>query len=88
MKLTRLSMVVVTLAVSILAAAPQAFGAKGHQGALLAAKGRTSLMACTTYSISCSNGKKDTCCADVSACLAYCAGVCGETCINNTGENP
>jgi hypothetical protein len=82
MKVTRLSLLMLALVASVIAA-PEAFGAK-MKGALGA--GTQSQADCTWYSITCSNGKTDTCCGDVTSCLDYCSRVCGGPCRNNTGE--
>lgn len=38
-------------------------------------------LACTWYTITCSNGTTDTCCGSESSCLSYCEEVCGGPCV-------
>lgn len=86
----RFSLLLLALVLSALAT-PGVFGANPRGGALGPGgqgphRPGDSLM-CDSFTITCSNGTTDTCCADVTKCLSYCASVCGGPCVYVSGVN-
>jgi len=54
---------------------------KSGQSNILSGGGFTDLaVGCEWFTITCTNGKTDTCCGSVSSCGSYCAEVCGGPC--------
>ena len=86
MRLTRLSLLMLALVVSVLVA-PQAFGAKRSRAALTPAQ--TTSLAAECYTVDCGDGRTTPCCNSVEYCLGYCYGYCGVapgTCIDATSN--
>ena len=83
MKRFRLSLFVLGLAMSVLAA-PAAFGGRGQKGSSLApiAPGNHA-QACDWYGIYCDGldgGLTDVCCGSFNGCLVTCGDTCGGPC--------
>ena len=81
MKLTRLSLLLLALVVSVLAV-PEAFGAK--KGGSLSPGGSSetnAAMMCEWFDIYCNGVWADECCGTVNGCLVTCVDVCGGPCI-------
>jgi len=87
MKLTRLSLLLLVLVVSLMTS-PEVFGARGKGSSALHARGGhhhtrvpNAKMMCDWFDIYCNNGSTDSCCGSVGSCLGYCEEVCGGPCI-------
>lgn len=78
MKVTRLSLLLLSLVLTVLVA-PEAFGAKrGHGGALRPSKTPTA-SAYECFDIYCYGYLSGFCCGTVEECLGECDGVCNVT---------
>ena len=81
MKLARLSLLLLAM-LSVLAALPSRAQSRStlQRGTHVPPAGQFQA-ACTSYDITCSDGRTESCCADLNTCGQYCANYCQETCI-------
>ena len=76
MRLTRLTLLLLALMVSVVTA-PEAFGAKPKEGTIRHSKAKSNSLAAQCFDVYCYGYWADFCCGSVDYCLGYCDGTCG-----------